>query len=358
MKSHDHSAKAIKCPNCGALFWRNKSTGRKPVYCSPGCKSAFFRKKGGPPPSVGYDQEIERIAQSAAGRARALAQVSALPVPALPLEAVRHCVALQRDLDDCIAVAIRNALDRGADWEGIAALTSMSVSTLKSRYSNSKVTATIRNRHRRRPPAPRTVSRPSQQTDDGSSGAAKDDDRSSSRSALARALSHLHRRSGMTVRTIGLVAGTSPSYVYRIMAGQRIPSWPVVRAFAQACDTEPGDFAELWHAAHGHAPAPAASRREAAARFQGAVRGLHLAEACPPLSSLTRQLDTLSRQDLQVITSLLGAQPTADAGHLGWQATAALTVALHGRTDRIRPLWQAMQNTAARRSTMLAEAFG
>ncbi|GAA2615799.1 hypothetical protein GCM10010304_81450 [Streptomyces roseoviolaceus] len=277
-----------------------------------------------------------------------LAQVCSLPVPALPLEAIRHYVALQRDLEDFIAVAVRSALDRGADWPEISALTSVSPSSLKSRYSKAQVARVVQNRRQRRP-APVPSAAPGSVALGESPVLPQATEPSSldrSRGALARALSHMHRHSGTSVRTTALWASISPSYAYRIMSGERCPSWPTVQGFARACDTDPGDLLELWSAANGVPPdSPEQPHERALARFAGALRGMHLAQARPPLTSIADYLGSVSASELRTIATVLAGQSSAGASTLSWTATATLTRALSGDVTRIRRLWQAVQLT-------------
>ncbi|MGC9501852.1 helix-turn-helix domain-containing protein [Streptomyces sp. WG7] len=277
-----------------------------------------------------------------------LAQVSSLPVPALPLEAIRHYAALQRDLEDFIAVAVRIALDRGADWPDISALTSVSPSSLKSRYSKAQVARVVQNRKQRRP-APVPSAAPGSVAFGESPilpEATEPSVLDRSRDALARALSHMHRHSGTSVRTTALQAGISPSYAYRIMSGERCPSWPTVQGFARACDTDPGNLFELWSAANGVPPDSLAQPHERAlARFAGALRGMHLARARPPLTSITDKLGSVSANELRTIATVLANQASPEVITLSWKATAALTKAFQGDVTRIRRLWQAVQQT-------------
>ncbi|MEU2441764.1 helix-turn-helix transcriptional regulator [Streptomyces rubradiris] len=280
-----------------------------------------------------------------------LAQVSSLPVPALPLEAIRHYVALQRDLDDFIAVAVRSALDRGADWADISAVTAVSVSSLKSRYAKTQVARIVKNRAQRRPtfaaPATDASAVPDCESPELPS-TAKPTPRDRSHAALSRALSHLHRHSGRTVRQVALWAGISPSYVYRIMSGERFPTWSTVQRFARACDADPGNLLDLWCAANGIAPDPDQPFARALARFVGALRGMYLAQGRPPLTLLAGRLGAVAPGELRVIAALLTSRSLAGAENLSWAATAALTKVMNGDVTRARVLWQAVHQRASR----------
>ncbi|MFJ2226670.1 hypothetical protein [Streptomyces halstedii] len=176
---------------------------------------------------------------------------------------------------------------------------------------------------------------------------------------LARALSNLHRFSGQSARAIALRAELSPSYVYRLTAGERPPSWKTVRNYVIACDGEPNDLVDLWNAADEQEQLlpDGAGFDEVLARFQGAVRGLHLAEARPNPEAFVHALPDLAKHEISIMKSLLSTPPARRSGTLSWTATKALTVALHGDSDRIRQQWNALR-AAAPRSRLLTQAFG
>ncbi|MFE6743854.1 helix-turn-helix domain-containing protein [Streptomyces tubercidicus] len=294
-----------------------------------------------------------------------LAHASALPVPALPLESIRLYVALQRDLEDYIAIAVRQALARGAEWDEISALTATSTSLLKSRFSEPQVSKVRSKRRKRRPTQPR----PSADSASWHAGEApvyveaEPPSWQWARDALARALSHLHRSSGLPVRTLGFRSGVSASYVYRVMAGERNPTWETVQGLARACECDPGDLLDLWNAAQGFTEdggGTPPTYAQALARFQGAFRGLHLAMARSPLETLSGALEPASRMELRLIESLLSPTTATGAEQLSWPTVAALTKALRGDRERMRNLWQPLQSTAPHpvTPTIPAAAFG
>ncbi|MFE7129537.1 helix-turn-helix domain-containing protein [Streptomyces sp. NPDC057638] len=71
---------------------------------------------------------------------------------------------------------------------------------------------------------------------------------------LAHALAHFARRSGKTYREIAAEARVDSSYISRILAGSRRPSWPVTARLVQACrrDDLLEAIQELWNAAVTH----------------------------------------------------------------------------------------------------------
>jgi len=158
--------------------------------------------------------------------------------------------------------------------------------------------------------------------------------------ALASALSHLHRQSGTTHKALGDRVGVDPSYISRVISGERIPSWEVTRKLAQALETGPEEILPLWRAARGY---DAASTSD----LQAALRGLHTAAGRPKTEALKAKTHLTDEQ----ITNAFTGSTLPD-----WETTATLVNALHGQCDLIRPLWDAanvanLSNAASRSST-------
>ncbi|UQA97299.1 helix-turn-helix domain-containing protein [Streptomyces halobius] len=359
------STPQITCGHCRRTFQRPKPTGRTPRYCSAKCRSASYRDRTATPARPrSYDDDVVRISRALLTKAQVLDHLAHNQVQALPLEAVEQCVALQRDLCDVTAVAIRQALSNGALWPQIARAMNSSASTLKVSYSEEKVDKILAKRADRGPARPRRPAglhdgrRPRilSQTScwlPGQPGY-----------PLTRALSYLGRTGGKpTVRDLAVSTGVSTSYIYRIMSGERTPTWEVAAGFARACDADPDDLTFLWNTAHELPLLPPSGQtyRQAVHALQAALRGLRLAAACPEIPTLLRP--GTAPLTVGAATALLSAHPPA-AGFLRWPVVRALAVALHGEPDAIRPLWERVHalagtaDDAERGRSWPAEAFG
>ncbi|MGP4001378.1 helix-turn-helix domain-containing protein [Streptomyces sp. 8N706] len=353
----------LVCGYCRRKFKRPKPTGRIPLYCSSKCRSANHRERA-QSPARSYDEDVIRISRALLTTAQALAHTAHHQVPALPLALIQHLVAMQRDLDDFRAVAIRQAQSKKATWPQIAKVLNTSPSTLKSNYSAEKVDTVLERRAERGPARKRRPAVPGPRSPARTVTAAGRSRPGPPGYALSCALSHLQRgSSGLTARELAVITGVSTSYVYRIMSGERIPSWDVVVAFAHACEAEPDDLVFLWNKAHGlHAvpPPTTPTRKEAIHTLQAALRGLHLAAARPEVKQLTgRGHPGLTDS---TVTALLHS-PAPDAHLLRWPLVQALTTALQGEPQEIRPLFDRV--TRSRRDdsdgqgpTLPASAFG
>ncbi|MBT1187231.1 helix-turn-helix transcriptional regulator, partial [Streptomyces sp. CJ_13] len=66
---------------------------------------------------------------------------------------------------------------------------------------------------------------------------------------LAGALSFLQRKTGQTLAGTAALMEISPSYLSRIVNGQRNPTWPIVQRFASVCGGHLAELRDLWEAA-------------------------------------------------------------------------------------------------------------
>ncbi|MFJ2746185.1 helix-turn-helix domain-containing protein [Streptomyces sp. NPDC087440] len=347
------------CPRCGGEFFRNIRGGRPPTYCSSRCRSAAFRARRAVPQPTAYAHELSLIGQSVAARASLVSRAASLGQPAPPADPLRAGLALQRDLDDYLTIAVREALERGASWSDIAEVMPAGISSLKSRFSAARAAHVLRARRARRPGAPSLLTDEDQAVAVERAPAASAQDRAAERGALASALSHLHRRSGLPLRRLADKADLSASYVYRLLAAERFPSWTAVERIAKAADRTPADFLDLWHRAHGTTPAQPEKppHEEALAAFQATVRGLHLAAGCPAADDVLDKVATCARWEEPLLTALLTTTTVPQAHLLREETVAALAAALCGDPARLKARWDTLQH-AVPRPTVSAGAFG
>ncbi|CAM5287860.1 hypothetical protein GCM10010329_85990 [Streptomyces spiroverticillatus] len=356
--THTDGPRPRKCPYCGGEFFRNSRGGRPRTYCSSRCRSAAFRARRTVPQPTPYAHELALIGQSVAARASLVSRAATLSEPAPPAEPLKAGLALQRDLDDYLAIAVREALERGASWSDIAELMPAGISSLKSRFSAAHAAQVLRARRARRPGTPSLLADQDQAV--GHTPAAAAQDRAKERGALATALSHLHRRSGLSLRKLAADADLSASYVYRLMAAERFPSWTAVERIARSAGRSPADFLDLWHHAHGTLPdqPERPSHQEALAAFQGTVRGLHLAAGCPTADDVVHRIACCARWEQPLIGALLSTTGASSrTHHLRAETVAALATALCGDPARLKSRWDALQE-AVPHPTLSAGAFG
>lgn len=109
--------------------------------------------------------------------------------------------------------------------------------------------------------------------------------------SLAGALSFLLRHSGLAIKEAADRSRLSPSYVSRILAGERVPAWSSVQVLVRVLGGDPLDLYALWEAAQGLARAPRAPLDEAVERLGAALRGAYLAAGCPSYERVSALTD-------------------------------------------------------------------
>ncbi|MEN2424356.1 helix-turn-helix transcriptional regulator [Streptomyces rimosus] len=312
------------CESCGHRFRQRTGPGRRKDYCTVACRRRAQRRRDGqaatlPTAHQPWAQQIADDLQAQATRL-ATAQTTGADLHVLLAQAAQ----LRHEADFFTAAAVHDARHRGETWETIAAAADVSVATARARWREVTVRRMLerRARHTR----PRSASGVASRLDPAI-GASRAQHRRPllPPRALAAALSYLQRESKVTIGDAARQADLSPSYVSRILSGERTPAWPVVHMLATIFNGSAAELRLLWESAQGFGHATRQSLPAAAQRLHEALRGLHLAAARPALADLcaTTPLepalvrDTLSGDHipdwptLACLVTRLGAQPAA-----------------------------------------------
>ncbi|MGQ4374812.1 helix-turn-helix domain-containing protein [Streptomyces sp. SAS_267] len=323
-----------KCRYCKRRFKRTGKPGRKQEYCTPQCRRRAQRERntGTAPTPINPLPLARNIAESVQAMAQTLL---ASEYGEQDLETLlRQAGELTREVEYYICAAVQDARRKGTGWEAVAAAASVSAATARSRWAEKSVRRRLERRAseqlalRQRDPA--TPSVPPRT--EGQAGV-QPAERSASK--LAAALSHLHRNSGLTIRQVAESTHLSPSYVSRIMSGERLPNWPVVALLTDLFEGDPDELAVLWESAHGMTLPARQPLPEAAARLNAALRGLYLAAASPSSERIHEASGgTLS---VRIIEDILAGRTVPD-----WKTTASFIQAVGGTPNDIRPLWESV----------------
>ncbi|WP_059011122.1 helix-turn-helix domain-containing protein [Streptomyces specialis] len=338
-----------RCKNskCRKPVEQNRS-GRPKEYCDKRCRDAAYRaSRATPSPDAErYSQYVRRLAEDLARLTDRLVKAAHADdaTGELPLRVLRLAAEVERGLRDVRFAAVQQARTRKVRAAMIAE--SMSVTPVKLRTDWSAHAIERRMQHRMSPTARDDGVR---QDDDGGgppgsgwvAGSAftprrrhpdptgQDPGAVPEPDTLARALTTLQRSSGRTLRELGRLAGVSPSYISRVLAGKRRPSWRLAQCLAETCDGDPAEILPLWKAARGLSARPAGPDT-----LHAALRGLHLAAQRPaPELIRTASHGLLSTDD---INALLTGRRTAD-----WATVDRLVHALGGQPEAFLPLWHA-----------------
>lgn len=333
------------CPNCGRTFEHRPGPGRPRTYCGTPCRRKAQRLRNGNP-------EPEPAARSPLGRpvAENLQLLAARLVKAEydgePLaERLQLADQISKELGYYTLATVDDARAGGTDWATIAQAAHISPTTARKHWHHSEVQRRLAQRstliQAASPSMPRQRTTEAEETGSQDRGDAPPGGSPPSQQ-LADALSHLHRACGRTIRDIAQVIAVSPSYVSRVLSGDRLPTWQVTRRLVSACGGDPAEVRTLWKAARGLdvRPSPQQEFRDSAFTLKAAIRGLHLSADHPDPA----QLKAISRGMLNVenIKDMLEGDLVPD-----WPVLEQMVTALHGRPGEIRPLWEAAANSFA-----------
>ncbi|MGW0886314.1 helix-turn-helix domain-containing protein [Streptomyces sp. NPDC002671] len=245
--------------------------------------------------------------------------------------------AIRRELDIYTAAAVQDARHRGEKWESVARAAHVAAETARARWGPERVARMMvlhANDKRAAPTRWRTVrSAPSGEGKENPVGG--QGEAASPVSQLASALTQLQVASGRTIREVADLAMLSPSFISRVLSGDRLPTWDLVCALSNIFGSDPAELRVLFEAAHGmtvpqREPAPAAIER-----LHATVRGLHLAAKSPR----PERIEVLSGGAVSTAAArlVLSGRDVPD-----WEVLSALVCTLGGRPCEVKPLWEAV----------------
>ncbi|MEV0375892.1 helix-turn-helix transcriptional regulator [Streptomyces sp. NPDC050636] len=244
---------------------------------------------------------------------------------------LEHANSVTREVGYYTAAAVHDARADGTGWDAVAAAAGVSIETARDRWGERKVKRLLARRAQERCPCPsHRISRPrhaAESVDPAPSAAPA----GGASQKLASALSYLQRKSTLTIQDAAQQADLSPSYVSRVLAGERVPSWPVVHMLATIFGGNAAELRVLWESAQGVAYPSRQTVEGAAQRLQDALRGLYLAAACPDLE----QLSVEGELSAAAVGEVLRGDVVPD-----WATTGALIARLGGRPGDFRRLWE------------------
>ncbi|MEU5609735.1 helix-turn-helix transcriptional regulator [Streptomyces sparsogenes] len=198
-------------------------------------------------------------------------------------ELLAHADRLSANVACYVAAAVQDARAQGTGWAAVAQAAGVSVETARVRWNERKVKRLLTRRDQCRP-GPLKHAEPPRSAPGGAGQQLPVPEGASAggaRRQLAAALLDLQRTSSVTLQEAARQAELSPSYVSRVLAGKRLPAWPVVYTLATIFGGKAGDLKFLWERAQGVCPPARQSVAAAAGRLQSALRGLYLAAGRP-----------------------------------------------------------------------------
>ncbi|MFB7852683.1 helix-turn-helix domain-containing protein [Streptomyces sp. NPDC056053] len=166
------------------------------------------------------------------------------------------------------------------------------------------------------------------------------------RQRLACALTRMRARSGISQRVLADHMNVDPSYVSRLLSGERDVSWQHLKIITETCDGNTDLMKPLWEAAARVRPADP----DPARYLRTYLRALRYAAGSPNDKRILTSLQhTITQAEL--------SQAFDGPGIPAWPVIAQLTTALQSLPDITHPLWR-QAHSSTRSHTIPAEAFG
>ncbi|MGW0771784.1 helix-turn-helix domain-containing protein [Streptomyces sp. NPDC002676] len=330
-----------RCEYCASPLTGGPGKGRPRKYCGDACRQAAHRRRlhtgsaaprlaqpapaaqpphalrttpaprpAGHDPSAGEELLCE-IAKDIQDGARDLARL----LPSLSgEEPLQRISQLQEQLDGLTAAVVGRARYRRVTWATISSALRVSEDTARHRYTDRYILRRLARFNRSEKvltsvaglftapgdgttPALPSSDRGSESSDTGDRGDGPEQSTPTESSGaaynrLAPILSMLIRTAQLTNKEVSSKIGCSPSYLSRILTGERVPTWDLTRKFALACGADPEVLRTVWeseklsHRCREPVPEPDAPPLPAADRLRAAVHTLHLRAGRPAPSDI------------------------------------------------------------------------
>ncbi|MFJ8510191.1 helix-turn-helix domain-containing protein [Streptomyces avermitilis] len=320
---------------------QNTGAGRRRHYCSTACRRRAQRDR--------QARKAPAVAQQGPLGASVAAEVHRLAQQLLDSEMrqeelgtlLERAEAIRRELDIYTAAAVQDARHRGEKWESVARAAHVAAETARARWGRERV-ARMMDLHaneKRAAPARWRGSQPARLAD-GPEDTLGDHSAEvvSPAGQLASALTHLQAASCLTIREVADSTMLSPSFISRVLSGDRLPTWDLTCSLALLFGADPADLRVLFESAHGmtvHGRQPVAT---AIAQLHAAVRGLYLAAKSPTA-------DRIERLSSKAVSALTARRVLAGIDVPEWEVLSALVCALGGHPHDFKPLWEAVHYT-------------
>ncbi|MFC1417870.1 helix-turn-helix domain-containing protein [Streptacidiphilus cavernicola] len=257
------------------------------------------------------------------------------------VEALPYVVDLDRQLRQLTRTLTTLARDQRTPWRPIGHALGVSPDTARGHYRGDH--AEWRLRRTARPGRPGTT--PVAPAPDSHTAPISVHDPGPAANRLSPLLSRLARRSGLTGQTIADHLDCSPSYLSRVLNGERVPTWTLTERFARLCNADPAQLRRPWEVERlrERHPRPAlltpvGGEADDLAAFRTALRALYIRAGRPHDRELALAIQCRLADD-RIHTILNGPSlPTRDE-------TKDVVRALAGDTVEFDRLWQAAART-------------
>ncbi|WP_431983142.1 helix-turn-helix domain-containing protein [Streptomyces qinglanensis] len=163
---------------------------------------------------------------------------------------------------------------------------------------------------------------------------------------VAAALTLMVNESSLTQRDLAAILQVDPSYISRMLSGEREASWPHVKAICDACRGNHRLLKPLWEVAAGVPP----NTNDPIQYLRTYLCALHYAAGSPGEARILASVSPLAPHDLQ--------HALDGPGVPNWEVITHVVAALQGIPETARPMWTQARRTVDETSPAPAEAFG
>ncbi|MFF3257727.1 helix-turn-helix domain-containing protein [Streptomyces sp. NPDC002932] len=259
-------------------------------------------------------------------------------VAAPTAELLEIVIALERLAQEAIPALVVRQRSQGESLSELAPLLNLTPNRLRKKYVPQAVDRSLASRRRPRRAAPST--QPADAAPNPKHLLREP------RQRLACALTRMRALSRVSQRALAAAMNVDPSYVSRLLSGERDVSWRHVKIITEACDGNIDLMRPLWEAAAGVDP----DGTNPARYLRTYLWALHYAAGAP---TDARILASTQR----TITAAELHQAFEGPGVPDWGVVAQLVTVLQSLPDVARPLWR-QARSKAEASSFRAEAFG
>lgn len=309
---------------CAGPVVQNSGAGRRRRYCGTACRRRAQRQRQARQVPVVDQQgplgravaaEVRRLAQQLLDSEMRKEELGTL---------LERAEAIRRELSIYTAAAVQDARHRGEKWESLARAAHVAPETARARWGPERVARMMDLHANEKRAAPARWRGPgSGRLADVAEGTGADPaaDGVSPVNQLASALTQLQAANGLTIREVADSTMLSPSFISRVLSGDRLPTWDLVCALAVLFRSDPAELRVLFEAAHGMTAPGRQPVAAAIAQLYAAVRGLYLAAKSPTP-------ERIERLSAQAVDALTVRRVLAGVDIPEWEVLAALVCVL------------------------------
>ncbi|MCR8945072.1 helix-turn-helix transcriptional regulator [Streptomyces sp. OUCMDZ-4982] len=247
-------------------------------------------------------------------------------------------MVLRRLTDEAISAIVVRQRSQGEPLGHLAPALDLTVDRLRKKYVPGAVDHALATR--RRPRRATTATRPPDDTHTPKNRLRHP------RQRLACALSRMRLQAGVTQQTLARRMNVDPSYISRLLSGDRDLSWQHVKAIVDCCDGNADLIKPLWEVAAGVEP----TGTDPARYLRTYLQALRYANGSPHDRAVIA-----SSQHAITISDLRQALKGRTVPE--WSVVSQLVTALQGLPDVALPLWRRARSSTET-TTLRAEAFG